>query len=493
MQREQWLEINSRFLIASVNVIKAELSRYHIQVEKNGDLTDADLALEKARHDLRMQEEELTVSPFVKTLVNLFHLSSFEEKIFLMCIGVEIDVQFVQLIQKFQGESGQSPTFGLALAAFEDAHWSALTPDAPLRWWQLIEINKNSLLSQATCRIDEHILHYVAGIESLDHRIQDFFKFVVPAGNLVPSHQLLAEKLEKSLSDNSADQKNYPVIQLMGNSHKEKVNIIAEAFSSHGLSTYRLPSQLIPHNYNELIEMVRLWNREAILFGHVLFLDDSQDELQDQKTSQLIFYMIENIQHILVLGSNRKVSGIDREVISLEVVRPSQEEQSALWQQQLSGIEESLDGVAGNLVTQFDLDSYAIKNLARLAQSEIRKNGNSTAASKGLKEQLWEICCTHTRPNLGHLAHRIEPVARWDDLVLPDFQKTILNEIAIHVQQRQKVYFDWGFAGKSSRGLGISALFAGESGTGKTMASEVLANELNLDLYRIDLSQVVNK
>src|SRR5690606_16595042 len=58
---------------------------------------------------------------------------------------------------------------------------------------------------------------------------------------------------------------------------------------------------------------------------------------------------------------------------------------------------------------------------------------------------------------------------------------------------RQKVYFDWGFAGKSSRGLGISALFAGESGTGKTMASEVLANELNLDLYRIDLSQVVNK
>src|SRR5690554_5891173 len=330
MQREQWLEINSRFLIASVNVIKAELSRYYIQVEKNGDLTDADLALEKARHDLRMQEEELTVSPFVKTLVNLFHLSSFEEKIFLMCIGVEIDVQFVQLIQKFQGESGQSPTFGLALAAFEDAHWSALTPDAPLRWWQLIEINKNSLLSQATCRIDEHILHYVAGIESLDHRIQDFFKFVVPAGNLVPSHQLLAEKLEKSLSDNSADQKNYPVIQLMGNSHKEKVNIIAEAFSSHGLSTYRLPSQLIPHNYNELIEMVRLWNREAILFGHVLFLDDSQDELQDQKTSQLIFYMIENIQHILVLGSNRKVSGIDREVISLEVVRPSQEEQSAL-------------------------------------------------------------------------------------------------------------------------------------------------------------------
>ena len=56
-----------------------------------------------------------------------------------------------------------------------------------------------------------------------------------------------------------------------------------------------------------------------------------------------------------------------------------------------------------------------------------------------------------------------------------------------------KVYGEWGFAAKNSRGLGISALFAGESGTGKTMASEVLANELRLDLYRVDLSQVVNK
>lgn len=493
MKREQWLEINRRFLIASVDVIKAELSCYQINIEKKGNLPDANLALEKAKHDLRMQEEDLKVLPLLKTLVNLFHLSSFEEKIMLMCIGVEIDVHFVQLIQKLQGDTVQAPTFGLALAAFEDAHWSALTPEAPLRLWHLIEITKNSLLSQATCRIDEHILHYVAGIESLDYHIQDFFKLVGPEGKLVSSHQLIAAKLKKELASNYENQKKYPLIQLLGNSHKEKMNIIAEAFAGHGLSTYRLPTQLIPHNYSELIEMVRLWNREAILFGHVLFLDDSQDELQDQKTSQLIFYMIENIQHILVLGSNRKISGIDRELLSLEVVRPTQEEQRLLWQQQLSGLEEGLDGVAGNLVTQFDLDSYAITNLARAALSEDRNNGNSSTPSKGLRDHLWEICCTHTRPNLGHLAQRIEPVAKWNDLVLPDFQKTILKEIAIHVQQRQKVYFDWGFAGKSRRGLGISALFAGESGTGKTMASEVLANELNLDLYRIDLSQVVNK
>src|SRR4029079_5164888 len=72
-------------------------------------------------------------------------------------------------------------------------------------------------------------------------------------------------------------------------------------------------------------------------------------------------------------------------------------------------------------------------------------------------------------------------------------QRQILRDISIHVRQRARVYEDWGFASKGSRGLGLSALFAGASGTGKTMEAEVLANQLRLDLYRIDLSQVVSK
>jgi len=77
--------------------------------------------------------------------------------------------------------------------------------------------------------------------------------------------------------------------------------------------------------------------------------------------------------------------------------------------------------------------------------------------------------------------------------VLPDLLVGRLHEIAAHVRHRFKVYESWGFAEKSSRGLGISALFSGESGTGKTMAAEVLAKELRLDLYRIDISSLVSK
>jgi SpoVK/Ycf46/Vps4 family AAA+-type ATPase len=91
------------------------------------------------------------------------------------------------------------------------------------------------------------------------------------------------------------------------------------------------------------------------------------------------------------------------------------------------------------------------------------------------------------------LAQRIEGAAGWDDLVLPEAQRNVLREIAVHVRQRAKVYETWGFAAKGSRGLGVSALFFGVSGTGKTMAAEVLAETLRLDLYRIDLSSVVSK
>ncbi len=83
--------------------------------------------------------------------------------------------------------------------------------------------------------------------------------------------------------------------------------------------------------------------------------------------------------------------------------------------------------------------------------------------------------------------------ATWNDLILPRLQLQTLSKIAVHVRQRLKVYETRGFAAKSARGLGISALFSGASGTGKTMAAEVLANELRLDLYRIDLSSVVSK
>jgi SpoVK/Ycf46/Vps4 family AAA+-type ATPase len=112
---------------------------------------------------------------------------------------------------------------------------------------------------------------------------------------------------------------------------------------------------------------------------------------------------------------------------------------------------------------------------------------------QSLDDRLWGACLAHTRPRMDQLAQRIDPKATWGDIVLPEEQSTLLHQIADQVGRRVRVYDEWGFRQKMNRGLGISALFAGESGTGKTMAAEVMANDLRLNLYRIDLSTVVSK
>jgi len=172
--------------------------------------------------------------------------------------------------------------------------------------------------------------------------------------------------------------------------------------------------------------------------------------------------------------------------VTIDVRTPTSEEQRALWEQGLGPASASLNGRLETVVGHFDFGAATIERACAAALREV---------SQGLTPEraLWRACRAQTRRGVADLAMRIAPSAGWDDLVLPDAAKGTLRQIAMHVRQRQTVYADWGFATRTSRGLGISALFSGPSGTGKTMAGEVLANELDLDLYHVDLSQVVSK
>ena len=137
------------------------------------------------------------------------------------------------------------------------------------------------------------------------------------------------------------------------------------------------------------------------------------------------------------------------------------------------------------LIAQFNLSPVAIRSAAH--------HSDRAQPDHSLASVLWEACRTEARPRLEGLAQRIETAATWDDLVLPEKEREQMRHISLHVRRRTRVYENWGFADRSSRGLGISVLFAGASGTGKTTAAEVLAHELHLDLFRIDLSQIISK
>jgi ATP-dependent 26S proteasome regulatory subunit len=203
----------------------------------------------------------------------------------------------------------------------------------------------------------------------------------------------------------------------------------------------------------------------------------------DTPHAQALNRWLEQTQGALFLAAETR-RNLTRPTIMLNVKKPTASEQRALWLTMLDERAVLLDGALDRLVSQFDLDADSISAVHSITLA---------AQADNLEQALWDGCRVQARPRLDDLAQRIEASATWDDIVLPEAQLRVLREIAMHVRRRQRVYETWGWNKKQSRGLGISALFAGASGTGKTMAGEVLANELQLDLYRIDLSAVVSK
>ena len=208
----------------------------------------------------------------------------------------------------------------------------------------------------------------------------------------------------------------------------------------------------------------------------------------------IVTRLIEANKGPLIISSRERHAWSQRPLLTFDVKKPTVDEQWTIWQTALGEQAATLNGQLHRLVSHFSLNETSIHAvwagaLGHLAITE--QNASPTAEHIGAV--VWEMCKAQARPKLGDLAQRIEAAATWDDLVVPDLQRSILQEIAMHVRQRRQVYETWGFASKTTRGLGISALFVGVSGVGKTMAAEVLADELHLDLYRIDLSAVVSK
>lgn len=134
---------------------------------------------------------------------------------------------------------------------------------------------------------------------------------------------------------------------------------------------------------------------------------------------------------------------------------------------------------ASELSERLDLNQVTIGTIVRHAASE-------------RPEDLWRACQAATRPRMETYAQRLSTPATWDDLVLPDRDLALLHRLVDQVRGRATVLRQWGL-GETSGGTGVSALFAGQSGTGKTMAAGVIARTLDLTLYRIDLSSVVSK
>jgi hypothetical protein len=413
-------------------------------------------------------------SPALDRVAAAFGLTAFERDIVLLCAGVELESRFGQACAAAQNDSRLLwPTFSLALATLPGAHWSALSPDGPLRYWRLIETSSGSPIRGAL-KIDERILHFIAGVQCHDERLAGLVQAIGRDGDSIPAaHRDSAGRVLAYWTRSSK-----PVL-LAARRSSDRRGVALEIGRLVKRPCFAMRAADIPINSSERDFIARLWSREAMLTGAILCLEASELEPQDLGRVRTF---LDRVQTPLVIETHEGSAAERLESFRIHIPALAAEDRKAMWLENLGAEAASMNGSLDRLAEDFDLDGRAI----RLA-------GDMVHGAADVEQEAWQVCRVISRRALDGLAPRIETKASWDDLVLPELQSDTLRQIVAQVRQRARVHGQWGFGERYSRGLGVSALFAGSSGTGKTMAAEVIASELKLDLYQIDLAGVVSK
>ncbi len=437
-----------------------------------------------ARAAAEMDQAELQMQPLpaLALLGQQLGLSRFERDILLLCAAMELDPSLPVLCARAHGHP--HPTFALALILFDDPEWEALAPGRPLRYWRLIEINQPGAqpLTTSALRADERIVNYLKGLNVLDDRLALMLTPMMEADGLEDLPPSQEEAVQMILHRwQPADAGPTPVAQLAGPDPASKHWVAARAAAALGRELLALSAENLPTSAPELETLARLWGRESRLLPVALYLDAHEPDAL--LTESGLGRFLARAEGALFLSVREGWPTLRRAHFTVEVAKPTMMEQQTVWAEALGAEAHPL---SGSLAAQFNLNLPTIEQVAREALAE-------TNAADALDAALWRACCEVTRPRLDALAQRLEPKATWEDLVLPAEPLELLRGLTAQVRERHTVYEVWEFARKMNRGLGITALFAGESGTGKTMAAEVIANDLRLNLYRIDLSAVVSK
>ncbi|MBB5503114.1 ATP-binding protein [Paraburkholderia sp. MM5384-R2] len=437
----------------------------------------------------RLPGASATTDDVVQRLQTTFSLSAFECDVLVLCLGASVEARFLSACAAVhRNPQATWPTFGLALATLGDAHWSAISRLHPLRYWSLVDILRTSASSapllHAPLQIDERILLYMLGVPAVDERLEALIQ-PMPASmhpglrnHNVAWNTALDEALRHWLS---GAERSKPVL-ICGDRAASREMAFAELCSRARLTPHQLQAADLPVTPEERKTLARLWTRESALQNAALFIRCADDDNLQPLSGWL------NLVHAPVAIDASPGSAAEQlPGMRLDVPGLSAEERKMAWIGQLGDVSRQLNGMLERIVDYFPFDESAIQSAAAIALETPLKDGDDIGAI------AWRVCRQQGRRSLDNLARRIETRATWSDMVLPDAQTETLRQIAVHMRQRAVVNQRWGFYGRYSRGHGLSALFSGSSGTGKTMAAEILARELALDLYQIDLASMVSK
>jgi hypothetical protein len=521
--RDSWVEENHRDLCAHLDRVRGYLQEHLERAAPGASTSNAAAAGASTCPPPGAEGGAEDGAEFAVTRVTeAFGLSPFERDVLLLCAGVELDARLAALCARLQGPLGEGEkidesrawaSWGLALSALPGAHWSAIRPDGPLRSWRLLhglngvprgaQVLAPASLTLSPLRVDERILHGLCGLDDLEESLRLLSEplFEAPLSDSQRAMCARAAGVWRGAAE-------LPLLLFHGADARTRRAVAWGVCDELNAPAHVVSLESWPVEERESALLWRLWEREAMLGGRVLLLEGEGGEDEAARLGVLARHARRSPLPVLLSTARRADLSAWQAgcgAVAFEVERPTPGEQSALWHLSLqAALPESamnrfnghLESCVDEMAMNFDVAPSVIAAASAEAAGQIvadEEIGVGEAGDHAVRKYLWGACRRQARPQLDELAQRLEGSSSWENLVLPRSQEGVLREIAAHVRCRGTVYGHWGFGAKGTRGLGMGALFAGPSGTGKTLAAEVLGNALDLDVYRIDLSTTVSK
>lgn len=473
--------------------------------------------LQNEIHGRRSASVEAGVHLSLPRLAELFGLSRFEELCLIICLAPELDRKYGKLYAYIQDDATRKqPGIDLVLSLLCEAPQeklaarAALHPCAPLLRFKLLEMSERGaegpspMLARAL-KLDDRLVDFLLDHRHLDARLERFARMILPQPGIEKTmaeedfYQRASNFIQAYFQQPQSAGRNL-LLYLHGPANADKRLAVEAVCCAYSLPLLVADVEAMKSGPLPFEQAAWLLAREAALHSAVLCLENTECLMAEPDKHAIELNSLLNAARTFsrltfMFGSRQwRPQEVlhDCLFLSVAVPLPALGVRKRLW----------AEAVAACTCLADDIDASVIAGKFRFGLGQIKE---ALRAAEGLARwrspENWQItakdlsaaCRAQSSPRLGTLTHKIEPKYRWDDIVLPEDNLAQLQELCQQARHRYLVYGEWGFDRKLSLGKGLNALFSGPPGTGKTMAAEVIANELELDLYRIDLSQVVSK
>jgi AAA+ superfamily predicted ATPase len=453
-------------------------------------------------------------------LTRTFALSSFDVDVVLIALAPEVDLRYERLYAYLQDDvTRKRASVDLVLNLLCDSRETKLArrahfaPHAPLVHSGLLRLQPEAQNPQASLlahflKVDEQIARWLLGEQGLDTRLAPYCHWCEPCHTLddlqlrpQAKQALLALAQRAQITDQSLK------LYFHGR-HGAGKRCTAEALAkATNVPLLRVDLRPASSDNAELTQILDLSRREA-RFRHAMLFVEGLNAVSAEKMEPALRRLFDGAddQFAITIVAGDEPESIAAHgmpgVISVAFEMLDFAKRRICWESSLGASAHALNGSDVDALAQrYRLTPGQISDAVDLARCHALWEAASQSEADGLPAGgiapnmagLLRAARAQTGHSLAKLARKVAAKYTWDDLVLPTDQRDQLRELCIQFTQRHVVYGAWGFERKLSLGKGLNCLFSGPPGTGKTMAAEVIANELQLDLYKIDLSQVVSK